>query len=205
MIILDWLTAFTGTPWVYVALGVLLLVDGFFPFVPGETFVVALSALAATANGPQAWIVLGVAFVGTLAGDFVAFQIGKRVGVSRWRWMRGRRMSAAIGWARTGLGRRPTSFFLTAKFVPFVRVATTMTAGAIGYPLRSYLGFSVLASFAYTGYHVVIGYVAGSFLAANPLLATVASIGCAFVVGIVIDRLGRIRAKRQQRRAIVSA
>ncbi|HEY4270070.1 MAG TPA: VTT domain-containing protein, partial [Galbitalea sp.] len=178
-----------------------LVVDGFFPFVPGETAVVTLSTVAATSGGVGAAgvgplvVVLSVAVAATMVGDALAFTIGRRIGIERWGWMRGRRMSAAFARASTGLRRRPGLYLVGAKFLPFVRVAVTMTAGASGLSVRRYLPRSLVASSIYTLYHVGIGAAAGTWLPISPLFAAIAAIATVFAVGAAIEGMSAARRK----------
>lgn len=189
--------AIADSPWAYAALAAVLLVDGFFPFVPGETAVVTLATLGATGHGPQVWLVLVESIVATMVGDGIAFAIGRRMGIGRWGWMRRPRIAAAFDWARRGLHRRPALVLIAAKFVPFLRVAVTMTAGAGRLPVRRYLPASLVASVLYTGYHVGIALIAGSVFAAYPLLGTVAAIVVVLVLGFAFERVGRVVVRRR--------
>lgn len=200
MTLVDIVIAVAATPWVYALLAALLVVDGFFPFVPGETYVVTLSALAAAHSGPQWYTVLIVAVVATILGDGLAFLVGRRIGITRWSWMRRPRVTRAFAWAARGLARRPAAFFLTAKFVPIGRVAVTMTAGATGFPVRRYLPLSIAASSIYTIYHVVLGYTAGTWFADNPLLGVGVSICVVLLVGLAVDTVVGMRQRVALRR-----
>ncbi|WP_197059395.1 DedA family protein [Cryobacterium sp. MLB-32] len=204
MTLTEIILAVAGSPWAYLALAALLVVDGFFPFVPGETFVGALSALAATGSGPEVAYVLGVAVVATIVGDAIAFVLGRRIGLARWAWMRRPRVAGAFAWAERGLRRRPAVFFLAAKFVPIGRVAVTMTAGASGFPVARYIPLSIAASSFYTLYHVAIGYAAGSWLSAHPLLAIIVSIGSVLILGFSIDTVMSALSRRRQRRMLMA-
>jgi len=197
-IVNDLLLPLAGSPWAYVVLAVFLIVDGFFPFVPGETLVVALAVLSAESHGPNLWIVLTVAIVATTVGDAVAFAIGRRIGVTRWSWMRRRRIAAAFDWARRRLHQGPAMLMLTAKFIPVGRVAVTMSAGATGFPIRRYIPLALTASATYTAYHVAVGFMVGTWLSNNPLLAVLAAMACVFVLGFVIDVGIRMSHKRTQ-------
>lgn len=188
--------ALAGSPWAYAVLAALLVVDGFFPFVPGETLVVTLAVLSATAHGPNLWIVVAVGIVASTLGDAIAFAIGRRVGVGRWNWMRRRRVARALAWAHRGFVNRPATLMLTAKFVPVGRVAVTMTAGATGFPVRRYLVLAVTASAVYTSFHVAVGLMAGSWLASSPLLAIGVALVSVFVLGFFIDMITRAVRKR---------
>jgi membrane-associated protein len=190
------LLAVAATPWALLVMAALLIVDGFFPFVPGETAVVTLAAFAATGHGPAVWLILFVAIAATMAGDGIAFTIGRRVGLTRWRWMRRPRVVSAVEWASRGVLRRPAMFLVAAKFVPFVRVVVTMTAGAGRLSVRRYLPISFAASTIYTGYHVAVAVLAGSTFS-NPLVGA----GVAIVVAIILGLLFEVISTRLRRRA----
>jgi membrane-associated protein len=187
--------ALAHSPWALAAMAGILVIDGFFPFVPGETGVVTLSTVAAADGGGRLWIVLSIAVAATMVGDALAFIMGRRIGIDRWRWMRGRRMSAAFARASRGLHARPGLYLVGAKFLPFVRVAVTMTAGASGLRVRRYVPRSLLASAIYTLYHVAIGAAAGTWLPVSPLDAAVAAIVAVFAVGFAIEGMSAVARK----------
>jgi membrane-associated protein len=196
----DFLTALAGSPWAYAVMAGILIIDGFFPFVPGETGVVTLAALGASGHGPVVWIVLLVAIVATMLGDGIAFLIGRTVGIDRWAWMRRPRVARAFAWAAAGLLRRPTVFLMVAKFVPFARVAVTMTAGAGRLRVRRYLPISFVASAVYTSYHVVVAVVAGTAFASMPLLGAGVAIVAVILFGVLFEVIG-MRTRRAVRPA----
>ena len=191
--------AIGSSPWAYVVMAAILIVDGFFPFVPGETGVVTLSTLVAASGGSLLWLVLVVAVAATMVGDAISFLIGRRVGLDRWAWMRRPRMSAIFARASVGLNRRPGLYFVGAKFLPFVRVAVTMTAGASGLSVRRYLPRSLVASTIYTLYHVGVGAAAGFWFPVNPILAAVIAITVVFALGFAFDVVARLRRRRLRR------
>lgn len=186
------------SPWALVVLAALLIVDGFFPLVPGETTVVALATLGATGHGPAPWAVLTVAVVATMVGDAIAFFIGRRVGLSRFRWMRRPHFSRMASWASRLIERRPGFILIAAKFVPFARVAITMAAGASALPVKKYLWVSFAAATLYTGYHVVVAMTAGALFAANPLLALASSLGFGIIAAAIIAGVRKLVAYRRR-------
>ncbi|MET4705910.1 VTT domain-containing protein [Frigoribacterium sp. UYMn621] len=189
------LVALAGSPWAYVLLAALLLIDGFFPFVPGETAVVTLASLSAAGHGPPVWSILALAIVASTAGDAVAFANGSRLGTRQWAWMRRPRIVAMFEWAERGLVRKPALFLVSAKFVPVARVAVTMTAGSSRLPFVRYLPIALLASTVYTTYHVGVALFAGSMLGGNPLMAVGVAIATVSVVAAVIECAPRVARK----------
>lgn len=197
-LVTEWVALLAGSPFALPVMSLLLVIDGFFPFVPGETAVSALAAAGTTGHGPTPWLVFAIAVMATMVGDGIAFMIGRTLGLNRWRWMQRPRVAAAFIWAAGGLARRPAQFLIAAKFVPFARVAVTMTAAAGGLSIRRYLPVSFAASVTYTGYHVIIAVVAGTIFSGNPLLAVVIAIASVVVLGLIVEAVHRRRQARPQ-------
>jgi membrane protein DedA with SNARE-associated domain len=192
----DFILAAAGQPWVLLLVLACCLIDGFFPPIPSESVVVGLAAVAATADVPNPWLLAAVAGLGAFLGDNIAYMIGRGVGISRWRWMRGRRMQMAFRWAGLELRKRPASLILVARFVPIGRVAVNLTAGATRFPQVRFVFLTVLSAIMWAGYSVGIGMFFGQWFENNHLLGAVIAIICAVGLGIVVDLvIGRLRGK----------
>lgn len=202
----DVILSLVQSPWVYVAIFAVCVIDGFFPPVPSETIVIAAAA-AGAATGEWAMLVgaMIAAAAGAIVGDNIAFAIGRRLGLDRWRWMRRDSARRAIGWAREGLHRRATVLILTARYIPVGRVAVNVTAGATGLAPRRFLGLSALAGLSWAVYSVGIGLFAGRWLSGNPLLAALLGIAIALTIGVVIDRVTSSHTARRARRDVDDA
>jgi membrane protein DedA with SNARE-associated domain len=200
----DLIYAVAQSPWALVALVTLLVVDGFFPLVPGETMVVTLAALGASGHGPDPVAVLVVATAATMVGDGIAFLIGRSIHPARWVWMRGAKAQTALHWASGRIEQNPGTILVGAKFLPFVRVAVTMTAGASVLSVKKYLVFSFLSATIYTAYHVAVAITAGGLFIANPFLGLAASIAFGVLSATVIGGIHRIVMGAQRSRAAAS-
>jgi membrane-associated protein len=183
----DAVATLAGSPWVYLVVFLVCLIDGFFPPVPSETVVVAAAAVSASTGSPHMLLLVGVAALGAMAGDNIAFEIGRRIGTSRFGWMRTRRVEAAVHWARRGLDRRGALLIFAARYIPVGRIAVNMTAGAARYPRRRFVPLSAAAGVTWAVYSTVVGLVAGHWLHDQPLLAVLIAIVFAAVVGAVVD------------------
>lgn len=184
------------SPWALVVLAALLIIDGVFPLVPGETSVVALATLGATGHGPAPWAVLVVAVVATMVGDagafFIGRKIGTRIGRSRLRFLHRPHVMAVTSWAAGLIERRPAVVLVAAKFIPLARVAITIAAGASPLKLGRYLAISFVAATVYTGYHVVVAMTAGALFAQYPLLALASSLGFGVAVALIVAAVRKI-------------
>lgn len=190
-----------ASPWLPLVMFTVAVIDGFFPPVPSETVLVAAAAVAATTGSwPIVLLLCLVAALGALLGDTIAYAIGRRVGVTRFRWMRGDRVSRSLARARTALEHRGAAFIIGARFIPVGRVAVNMSAGALRYPWRRFLPVSAVAAATWAAYSAAIGVLAGQWLADQPLLSAVVGIVLALVIGVAIDRFAGARRRRQEAR-----
>ena len=194
---MQWIEVADHSAWLYVAVFALVVADAFVVVLPSETVVVALGALAFSTGSPNIWLLLPVAAAGALVGDNACYAIGRRIGIDRFRWMRRPRIHSAFDYAGRALRLRPASLILTARYVPFARIAVNLTAGATGFSYRRYLPLTVVAGASWAVYNSLIGAFFGAWLANYPVLAVIASVLVAVTLGIGIDALVARVARRR--------
>ncbi|KHK96947.1 membrane protein [Microbacterium mangrovi] len=185
----DLILQLISSPWIFLAMLVVALVDGFFPPVPSETVLVAAAAVAASTGRPNLLILGAAAAVGAAIGDNIAFAIGRSVGVQRFGWMRRPRVAHTFERAGSALETRGAGLVLGARFIPVGRVAVNVSAGALGYPWRRFAVLSVLGGASWTVYSVALGLLAGAWLKDQPLLSALVGIVLAVGLGLVVDRV----------------
>ncbi|MBC6494899.1 DedA family protein [Microbacterium sp. 4-7] len=186
-----------ASPWLYAVLLAVTIIDGFFPPVPSETVLVAAAAVLASSGEPWALIPLGlVAALGATIGDNIAFVLGRRLGTTRWAWMRRPRIASAFAHAERALDQRSAALILGARYIPVGRVAVNMSAGALRFPWRRFLPLSVVAGLSWSALSLAIGLLAGSWIEDQPLASAGIGIGVALIIGLVIDRVTAARRRR---------
>ncbi|MEK6312658.1 MAG: VTT domain-containing protein [Curtobacterium sp.] len=189
---LDQITPFVvdlaASPLVYVVLFALCLLDGFFPPVPSETALVAVAAVAATSGQPVLFGLLAAAAAGAVAGDSIAYWIGRRVGLARLASSRRPRIAAAFAFAERQMQQRPASLILVGRYIPVGRVAVNTTAGATKLPYRRFLGISAVAGSLWAATSLGIALATSSVLH-EPVVAAMVSMVIAVVLGVVVDRV----------------
>ncbi|MFJ4225323.1 DedA family protein [Microbacterium sp. NPDC089695] len=186
-----------ASPWLYLVLFAVTVIDGFFPPVPSETVLVAAAAVAASTGALWMLLPLGlIAAIGAAIGDNVAFAIGRRVGTTRWAWMRRPRVSAAFAHAHRALDRRSAALILGARYIPVGRVAVNMSAGALGFAWRRFVPLSLVAGASWSALSLAIGLLAGAWIKDQPLVSAGIGIAIALVLGLVIDRITAARRRR---------
>lgn len=192
-----WLQAVAASPWALASMAVLVFADAFLVVVPGEAAVTAFGALAVAHGTPSLPGVVAVAGATAFAGDLCCYLVGRAVGVERWAWMRGPRVSAALEWARRRLERNAAVVLFTARFVPFARLAVNLAAGASRVNPARYLGVAAVAALAWAAYQAVIGAVVAAVVPGGPVVAVIVSILVAVGIGVAIDLVLARRAKRR--------
>jgi len=192
----DLILAAAASPWLLLVMFAVAALDGLLPPVPSETVLVAAAAVAASTGDLSVVVPLAfTAAAGAVVGDNLAYALGRRVGVGRFRWMRRPRVAAAFARASDALDRRGAPLILGARYIPVGRVAVNMSAGALGYPWRRFLPLSVLGGLAWAAYGAGIGVLAGQRLEDRPLLGAAIGIVVAVVLGVVVDRLATARRR----------
>jgi len=195
--ITDAALALATSPWVYVVVFLITVLDAFFVIVPSETVIVALGALALSTGSPEIGILIPAAAVAAVTGDSLTYWLGRTVGLERFAWMRRDRVVRVVRWAARSLDERAAAVLLTARFVPFGRVAVNLTAGASGFGYPRFLVLTAVAGVCWATYTSVVGALFGAWFDGDPLLAVVVSVAVALVLGVLVDRVtARIGAVR---------
>ncbi len=180
-----------SSPWSLVLLLVFTIIDGFFPPVPSESVVITLASLSMTGDGPPLWGIIPVAALGAFIGDVIAFSIGTRVPLRRFRWFRSERGARTLAWAERTLQHRGGAFILAARYIPIGRVAVNMSAGALGFGRKRFIGFAAIAAVCWAIYSTLLGIGAGAFLHEHPWIAVGVGLVLGVLIGSVVDLVMR--------------
>ncbi|WP_348787871.1 VTT domain-containing protein [Leifsonia sp. NPDC080035] len=186
-----------ASPWVYLVVFAVVLVDAFFPPVPSESVVIAAAAAAVATGNPNLPLLLACAAAGAVAGDNLTFAVGRAVGLDRFRFERRPRLRAALERARSGIHARAGVLVLSARYVPIGRVAVNLVAGAAGLSRRRFLLLSALAGVSWALYSVTVGVLAAHWLHGNAVLAMLIGIAVGVAVGFIVDATIRLTSRRR--------
>jgi membrane-associated protein len=197
----NWILALAASPMVYLGMYLFATIDGFFPPIPSESMAIALPALSVSSGQPNLALIIWVAAAGAFTGDQIAYTIGKRLNIRRIPFLAGPRVQRTLDWAKLALARRGASVILAARYIPVGRVAVNMTAGAVGYPRRRFVGFDAIASLTWALYSAAIGIGAGEWFKGHPLGAIAVGLVGGLLIGLVLDWTLRRLADRKNRAA----
>ncbi len=182
-----------ASPWVPLVVLLVCVLDGFFPPVPSETTVVAaLAATVATGDPLQVSVIAVAAASGAVAGDSIAYGLGRRIGLARFAWMRRPAVRRVADWTRARVHRSPAVLILAGRYVPVGRVAVNATAGASRLAYRRFLPLSSVAAIAWALVCLAVATVSATWFG-DPLWASLAAVAVMLVLGVVLDAIGRRR------------
>lgn len=193
----EFIASAAASPWVYLVVFAVVLVDAFFPPIPSESVVIAAAAAAVATGNPNLPLLLACAAAGAVAGDNLTFAVGRAVGLERFRFERRPRLRAALDRARRGIHSRAGVLVLSARYVPVGRVAVNLVAGAAGVSRLRFLMLSAIAGVSWALYSVTVGVLAAHWLHGNALLAMLIGIAVGVAVGFVVDALLRASGRRR--------
>jgi membrane protein DedA with SNARE-associated domain len=169
--------------------------------VPGEVGLVVVGAAGERADAPLP-LLIGVATVGAIAGDTVSYLVGRHYGerlVRRWEPVRVR-VEPAVGRAKEYFGDRGGSAVFFGRFVGALRAVVPFVAGMGRMTYGRFLAWNVLASVAWTGIVVSLGYFIGSRIRDD-----VDRIGLLISVVVVAALVTYFLVRRRRKRAEASA
>ena len=203
-LIQDAIVSHAGEWWTYVVTGVLCWIDGFFPPLPSESIVIAMSALSSTHGGPVLlWILLPLAMAGAWLGDNTAYWIGRRIPLDK--IFRGERGGKILARAHHLLHHKGPEVLLSARFIPGYRIAINMVAGYVRLPYCRFMVIDFFATCLWAAFSVGIGLAAGSVFHDRPLLGIIVGVTLGLLVGWIIERIGKWREWRQLKRQLENA
>lgn len=175
--------------WILPIVYIFCLIDGFLPVLPSETLIVGLASVAVGTGTPNIVLLALVGAAGAITGDQIAYRLGRRMGTTRFRWMRTRRARKVFAFAQHELMKRGALLIFTARYIPIGRVAVNFTAGATRFSLKRFTILDVLGCLTWGAYSATIGAVAGNWMEHNKLLGIGVSIVIAIALGYVLDRI----------------
>ena len=185
--VFDWLKDFSSSPWFYLIIFVIAVLDSVLPIVPSETLVIIGGVSAGLGN---LWIplVIAVAAAGAFIGDNMSYLIGREA--SDWvmrrqtRTEKGARRMASIV---EQVHERGGLLLITARFIPGGRTALTLSCGVTKQPRRWFIGWAAVAAVIWGNYAALLGFIGGKSFEDNHTLAFVIAFVSAFSITLVIE------------------
>jgi membrane-associated protein len=190
----DTILSLTSSAWIYPSVWAVTVIDGVFPPIPSESIVIAAGTAWRVEGKPSVALIWLVAAFGAWCGDQLAYAIGMTIPIRRVPGMQGPRGLAALARAERALKHRGTSSIIAVRFVPVVRVAFNLTAGALRFPRRRFMAIDAVGAAIWATYSIALGAFAGSILP-DSLLASIAigvvgGVTLGYLVDLILSKIG---------------
>lgn len=187
---IDWLGLAEGliaSPWLYLVLIAVSLLDSFLPAIPSEPVIVTAGVYAATGETQLLPVIVATA-LGAFLGDMVPYGLG-RVMADRVleRLPVGTRRRRAHDWLRSELEVRAGYVLITSRFIPIGRYLVTLTAGITRLRWPKFAGYTVMSCAAWSAYTVLAGYAGGTLFQDNTLVGIAVGMGLAVLTTAAVE------------------
>jgi membrane-associated protein len=174
----NWLLDQFGTAFFWVSLGIIFVECGlFFPFLPGDTLLVAMGIFIAgekisiVPGGPLVNLAFAllVLIAAALAGNIAGYEIGRKIGPPLYE--HDGRILKREYFTKTEafFEKHGRKALVIGRFVPFVRTYITVVAGATKMDRRKFIVWSLVGAVTWVASIMLLGYFVG---ASVPWLAT---------------------------------
>jgi membrane-associated protein len=164
---------------------------------PGEIAVVVGGFLASRGHLSLPLLII-IVVVAAVAGPFVGYEIGRRMGDRLLRVRPLRRVQGGLDRATAVLRRRGGAAVLAGRFVAVARALMPAAAGAARVRYRTFTVYNVLGGLIWGTGYCLVGYLAGS---AYAVVASRIGTGFAIAIAAIVVLLVAAWAYRRHRAA----
>jgi membrane protein DedA with SNARE-associated domain len=187
---IDWLRLaeeLVSSPWLYLILIAVSLLDSFLPAIPSEPVIVVAGVYAASGQTQLLPVIVATA-LGAFMGDMIPYGLGRLLAERvLTRLPVGSRRRRTHDWLRAELRDRAAYVIITSRFIPVGRYLVTLTAGITRLRWPIFAGFTAISCTAWSTYTVLAGYAGGTFFGDNTFVAIGVGIGLAVLTSAAIE------------------
>jgi membrane protein DedA with SNARE-associated domain len=185
----------SGSPWTYAFLVFVCAFDVLIPVLPSETSVILGGTLAAAGHLNVA-LVFGAAALGAIAGDNLAYAIGRYGGKGLTERIRRGKRREQLEWAERQVQQRGPYLVLIGRFIPGGRTVVTLTCGAGHMAWPRFLLWDAIAGCGWAAYATALGYLGGRAFEREPWKGFLLAFGIALAVTGIVELVRAVRRRR---------
>jgi len=187
---IDWLGIaedLVSSPWLYLILIAVSLLDSFLPAIPSEPVIVIAGVYAASGE-TQLLPVIAATTLGAFMGDMVPYGLGRLMADRVVKHLPpGTKRRKAHDWLRSELDTRAGYVLITSRFIPVGRYLVTLTAGVTCLAWPKFAGYTAISCSAWSTYTVMAGYAGGTLFQDNAFIGIGVGIGLAILIGVAME------------------
>lgn len=161
--LISWMALFG--PWIYVILFLIIFCETGLvvtPFLPGDSLLFALGALAALENGLNVWILLATLTIAGIIGDTVNYHIGKKLGIKVFEKENRFFKKKYLTDTQAFYERWGAFTIIAARFAPIARTFAPFIAGIGTMNYRKFLAYNVVGAVLWVFSFILAGYYFGN-------------------------------------------
>jgi membrane protein DedA with SNARE-associated domain len=196
----DWITSFINSMGP-LGIALMMFLENVFPPIPSE-LIMPLAGFNAARGDMSLWLVILAGTVGSLAGAYLWYWIGKRIGHDRlcelsrkhgrWLSVSPQEFDRAAAW----FDRHGGKAVLIGRLIPTVRTLISVPAGVQRMPLAVFLAYSTAGTAAWTALLALLGYwLEGSYDQVSAWLDPVSTGVVVLLVAIYLYRVATYRRR----------
>ena len=187
--------------WAYAAVFLLVLLDAILPVVPSETAVITAGVVAAGGRLSLALVVVSAA-AGAVAGDNIAYLVGRRFGgPTTRRFFNSEKSRQRLDWAGRQLSQRGGQLILVGRFIPGGRTVVTLSAGMLHFRWSRFFTFDAVAALVWALYAAFLGYFGGRAFENAAWKGLLLALGVGFAIAGIVEAVRWLLRRRRSRRS----
>jgi membrane protein DedA with SNARE-associated domain len=189
----NWLEHYSGSPWFYVVIFSIALLDSVVPVVPSESLVI-IGGVSAGLHQLHWSLVIVAAAAGAFAGDNISYQIGNRFSTSiRKRYERSVKGQRRLQWAHNQIQLRGGELLITARFIPGGRTLLTLSCGITNQDRRWFMKWIAIATPIWAMYGTLLGFIGGRSFQDNHTKAFLVALSIAIGATLTLEIIRHFR------------
>ncbi len=195
----DGLTDISSSPWFYLIIIVMTVLDAVIPVAPSETLVIVGGVSAGLGNLTLV-LVIAAGMFGAILGDNIAYLLGRKAtGFVQSVAQRRPKLDSKLEWASEQILKRGGMLLVVARFIPGGRTALTISCGLTQQPQRWFLGWTTVAGFCWATYAALLGFLGGKTFEENHTAAFLMAFAGAVLLTGLVEVFRRVKEKRAER------
>lgn len=161
--LLSWISIFG--PWIYVLMFLVIFCETGLvvtPFLPGDSLLFALGALAALQDGLDVYLLLGTLTIAGILGDTVNYQVGKYLGPKVFEKENRFFKKEYLLQTQAFYEKWGAFTIVAARFAPIARTFAPFVAGIGAMNYKKFLSYNVLGAIAWVFSFILAGFFFGN-------------------------------------------
>ena len=161
--LLQWIILFG--PWIYVMMFLIIFCETGLvvtPFLPGDSLLFALGALAALSDGLNLWVLLVTLTIAGILGDTVNYHIGKYLGPKVFERNNRFFKKEYLEQTHAFYARWGAFTVIAARFAPIARTFAPFVAGVGSMNYKKFISYNIIGAVAWVFTFILAGYFFGN-------------------------------------------